>query len=84
MALREGATGSSLQIALKPHGPLFVGEFDRNDDRPRTIPDGVAITAVVPPQPLLDISGDAHVMSVRIDIAAKNVDEAFAVALHER
>ena len=77
MPLREGAAGAGLEVTLEASGDGRVRERQRDDERPGTMMDGyTAWTVVVSVHPLLDVAGDAGVVTVRVGVAAEDVDEA--------
>ncbi len=77
VSLRERAARSGLQMASETPRWLRVTKLDGHDERPRTMADGDAgRTGVVPPAAALDVTGEADAVSVRIDVAAEDVDEA--------
>ena len=83
MPLCKRAPGSGFQVAFESKSGSFVAEFNGDDDPPRTVPHGLAVgPAVVPFKPLLYVGREADVVAIRVGLAAKDIDEAFAEATH--
>jgi hypothetical protein len=63
MALRKRAPGTRLQVLLETNGIAFGWEFHRDNERPRTVRDGVAATVIVPLEPIAHAARDADVVA---------------------
>jgi len=62
---------------------MFGREFDHDRQGPRAVFDGVAArTVVVPLQPIVDVTRQADVMTLRVAVAAKHVYQPLADAEH--
>jgi hypothetical protein len=80
---RESPARAGLQVAFEAHCLLLGREPDDNYQGPRAVLGGMSAgTVVVPPQPVADVACHADVVTVRMDAAPKDVDEALADAEH--
>ena len=83
VALGKGPAGPGLQVLLEASGFPLRRELDDNGHRPWSVLDRVATGAVVVPlHAPIDVAGDADVVTLRIAVAAKDVDEASADSAH--
>jgi len=83
MTACEGATGAWFQVALEAKRLRFSGEFDGDDDRPRTVIERVSWRAeIVPLEAPIDVTRDADVVAPGIRLAPQDVDEASADSAH--
>ncbi len=81
--LRERSARTCLQVLLELDGLLLARKLDDDDQRPWAIVDGMpARPVVVPLQAPVGILGDTDVVAVRVRLAAEDVDEALADAVH--
>ncbi len=77
MSLREGNTGSRLQITLEHGGSPLVGEFDDDIQRPGSVLGGVDTAAgVVCHKSPGDIGGETRVVARWNRGISQHVDEA--------
>ena len=79
----ESPARSGLQVAFEAHCSLLGREFDDDHQGPRAVLGGMsAETVVVPLQPIADVARHADVVTIRIDVAPKDVHEALADGEH--
>jgi hypothetical protein len=79
----SSAARSRLQVPLETRSLLFGRELEDDHQGPRTVFDGVSAgSMVVPFQPIVDVARQADVMTLRVAVAAKHVDEPLADAGH--
>ena len=83
VALCERTARTSFQVLLEAGRLLLGGKLDDHQDGPWTVLEGLAARAVVVPlEPTGHVTGQAHVVAVRMGVTAKHVNETFADALH--
>jgi hypothetical protein len=85
MPFGEGTAGTRLQIFLEANGVSFIPKLDRNDKRPGPVVHCITTRpAIVPIEAFVYVLSDADVMTFRICVAANDVHESLAKALHGR
>ena len=83
VALREGAAGAGLEVALETQRPFLCREFDRDGQPPRTMSHGISAgSGVVPGQTSDRIAGDPDVVTRWVRLATQDVDETPFSAIH--
>ncbi len=83
VSFREGTTRSGLQVPFEPHGLSFSRELDHDHERPRAVFGGVSTRSVVVPfQAVLRVARQANVVTVKVEITSKDVDEPLADSAH--
>ena len=79
----ERPPGPGLQVLLETCGLRFGRKLDNDDQRPRSEAHGVSAGPVVVPfQASGDVARDANVVVFMVGVAAEDVDEALADAVH--
>lgn len=81
--LGKRAAGARLQVFLEARRGPFVAELQRHDDGPWAMLERVSTrSGVVPLESFVDVRGATYIMSRWITLAAKDVHESSADALH--
>src|SRR5262249_53414937 len=83
MALRECPAGTALQVLLKPRSRMLSGEFQRHNNRPRSVGNRVSRRPVIVPfESLTHVVCQANVVTRWIDVTSQDVDNAFLNSMH--
>src|SRR5262245_51325630 len=83
MAFRERPTRAGLQITLEPRCRLLVREFHRDEHFPWPVLHRVpGRSRVVPRTAFVHVRRPADVVALRLDFAAKDINESRAEATH--
>jgi len=83
VSLRERASRAGLQVPLKPKRGMLGGKLKNDEERPRAMLDGVPCRSrIVPLETVLYVASGACVVTTRVGVALKEVDEALANTTH--
>lgn len=83
MSLRESPARAGFQVALEAQRLFFGRELGDDHQGPRAVLGGVpAGSVIVPRQPIVNVARHADVVTVGVDIASQDVDEALSDSLH--
>jgi hypothetical protein len=81
----EGAARAGLQVALEAQCFLLARELDGDDWRPGPMRSGLPARAVIVPfETILDVARHADVVTLVVDVAPQDVDEALPDSSHAR
>src|SRR5262245_46734165 len=85
MALRERAAGTALQVLLKSRSRMLGGEFQRHDNRPRSVRNRVSTRPVIVPfEARANVVRESDLVSRGIDVTSEDVDDPFFAVVHDR